>query len=278
MLTVDDLKTRAPNTYLIYHYTSSRAAIEHILYKKSLLLNSLSKTHDPLEFEDYAMPLRPGRPYSAEHLRELADLLSELNRVFKESTKMMCFSADYRDAIDPEGYSVFRKGYCRSRMWSQYADGHRGLCLVFDRDALLDRIKGQVTSEITVEHDAVHLEADYITYNDALPGLSDALYTDPGVLNEISVMEFIEGNIRVYLFQKLQDYEHEQEYRICLYSAAFNSSESFHIDYGDSLEGVILGCRFPEQYTMNINEYSKAQGFTVFHISWSNGRPDVAAC
>ena len=60
------------------------------------------------------------------------------------------------------------------------------------------------------------------------------------------MMELIEGHMHAYLFLKLEDYEHEQEFRFCLYSALFNAKDGIRIKYGKALVGVILGCRFPE--------------------------------
>jgi hypothetical protein len=40
------------NDDLLYHYTTSKTALEYILKNKSLKLNPLSETNDPLEYND----------------------------------------------------------------------------------------------------------------------------------------------------------------------------------------------------------------------------------
>jgi hypothetical protein len=266
MLSVADMQM--PGTYprFIYHYTSTITAIEHILQSRSLLFNALSKTHDPLEFQDYKAANPPDRVVSDDYAEEQKHLVSELNRVFKKHTKIACFSSD-----NPNDESVWGKGYCRPRMWSQYADGHSGVCLAFDRDNLSKFIHSGLDKTGTT----IRCDAGYIDYNNTLSELSDALSENPAILKEISLMELIESNLKAFLFLKLEDYRDEQEYRMCLYSSTFDDKEGLSIGYGDSLKAIILGCRFPAQYVINMHYYMKEQNIALFQLLWENGVPNL---
>ncbi|WP_458179926.1 DUF2971 domain-containing protein [Bradyrhizobium sp. 14AA] len=35
---------------------------------------------------------------------------------------------------------IWSRGFCRPRMWQQYGDNYRGVCMVYDRQALDDAI------------------------------------------------------------------------------------------------------------------------------------------
>ena len=154
------------------------------MFNKDLLFNSLSNTHDPLEFLDYSAVTLDDKIRSDERISEEINMISSINVIFKTATKIACFSADVvpKPGVDPS--LLFGKGFCRSRMWSQYADAHRGVCLIFDRNILIDSVNDHIkTLEIKPET-SINLDTNYVTYDNKLPGLSSALSNDPFILNE----------------------------------------------------------------------------------------------
>jgi hypothetical protein len=140
-------------------------------------------------------------------------------------------------------------------MWEQYADNHRGACLLFDAD----RLK----------------EAFIAAFNDwKLPSwFGDVRYTPAGIAESAmrsiiddrifdpdqradAVAAFIEKNSDDFFFLKSDDFETEHEYRAVLMAdenaelgqedaVVTTKGEYAHVNYGDSLVAVIVGERFP---------------------------------
>lgn len=237
----------------------------------AILFNSLLNTNDPLEFENYFLTIIHdiGVPHS--EVNKLFEKSKEVNRIVKQCTKLSCFSMDkkYSDYIDPVLY--FHKGFCKSRMWSQYADKHRGVCLIFNLEKMneyinrgIDDIDGPIGSPIRIYFGEVK-------YDNKLHDLKKALTLDYNKYKEIVPLDIVHSHVKDYLFTKILDYVDEQEYRFCLYSDTFKKDESFLIDYADSLEGIILGYNFPGVYMINIRELAKLNRIPVFKMTWFIG-------
>jgi Protein of unknown function (DUF2971) len=140
----------------VYHYTDA-IAVKKILSTARLRLGPYIETHDPREAQDWFFSLRvpeslrdgPG-DVIAEALRGIN---GELNKLLKYQCKVACFCADLPS--EPEHYRLHR-GYAHPRMWDQYADHHRGACLVFDSRQLRERIREQLGATHEIYHGRVH--------------------------------------------------------------------------------------------------------------------------
>ncbi len=65
---------------------------------------------------------------------EFFKIIGDADKLIRGTTTLACLTRD-----DPEGLQVppneaFARGYAHSRMWAQYADGHGGVCLIFERE------------------------------------------------------------------------------------------------------------------------------------------------
>lgn len=125
----------APDQYL-YHYTSLETALVRIIPTGKLRAVSLSQVNDPREYSDWYLNAvvdldMPGEDVSNEEFVALSKIVNEEVR---KRLKVLCFAADKPSAaaMEPPDYE-FGRGYAHSRMWDQYADRHRGVCLIFDR-------------------------------------------------------------------------------------------------------------------------------------------------
>ena len=56
---------------------------------------------------------------------------------------------------------MIRKGYEKSRMWSQYGQNHEGICLVFSKKSLLEIIKKELFSRTFKKESFEWLEFRY---------------------------------------------------------------------------------------------------------------------
>ncbi|MCD4654505.1 DUF2971 domain-containing protein, partial [bacterium] len=164
---------------------------------------------------------------------------------------------------------VFHRGFCRSRMWTQYADNHKGLCLVFNRKRLLYHLNNTPESIQVPGETQVGLFSACVKYDNTLPGLKDALSRDYDDMQSQDIYKMVS----YFLFLKIEDYRDEHEFRICIYSNYYKDKEIFKIKYLDSLEAVILGCRFPEPYKAVIKEFAQKSRVLVAQLDWYNGLP-----
>ncbi|MFC1498220.1 DUF2971 domain-containing protein [Verrucomicrobiota bacterium] len=123
-------------------------------------------------------------------------------------------------------------------MWSHYSDGHRGLCLQFDRK--------------TLDYPDKFLEVDY-RKNDDRPTVKEH--------NE----EADQLKNKFFLRPKASHWYYEKECRLCL-----NTTDGRMYQLPENaLTGVILGIKMPDRYKFRIKEWAKKRkkkGSPFIHI------------
>jgi len=227
----------------------------------------MGRTNDPLEFKDIRFALigsgLPDNRIDSKYLQ--TDL--EINRLMKEQTRIACFTAD-SDEIESARIDILRRGFARSRMWSQYAEGHFGVCLVFSKKELRQRISA------LKENVEDRLFEGSVDYKDFSREAINARTFNGDKLEKTSITEFIAGHLDEHytalFLEKAQDYRDENEYRFVF----FNSVPGFvYVPIDDCLKAVIVGVRFPEVYRDLIIEQSYRLHAEYRSLQWHNGRP-----
>jgi hypothetical protein len=185
---------------------------------------------------------------------------------------------------DTSARETFGCCWARPRMWEQYADEHRGVCLLFDAERL--------TRAMQVAFSAHQIQSwfDEVVYTEAgragsnsLRFLSDPRIFDAGQRAD-AVTEFIEGNIADFFFLKTDDFKTEHEYRIVIMPgdesvpAAPGSPVSFegefaYVEYGDTLVAVVVGERFPNWQLLGANRACERANALLGKVGWQNRRP-----
>jgi hypothetical protein len=263
MLKAKDLEDVFKDDRFIYHYTNYNTAIEYILYENTLLFSKVNRTNDPLEFESIIHCAGWNGNIDVDERWRLIEIGKESNHIVKNKFKICCFCID-KDIDEFTDYVPhINKGYCRSRMWSQYGGSHKGVCLVFNKSRLLEIIK----------KDFDYVVAEEITYKNDLSNLLDITSIEYETDRDTIPLERVKKYIHEYLFQKLADYKSEQEYRIAVY--ADDESNSTLVNFEDSLVGIILGVRFPDIYEINIRNAMKFRKLPIFRIGWFHGKPEL---
>jgi hypothetical protein len=142
------------------HYTSRYAALAHILPRGWMRLSPFGRMRDPLEAKDVYVGVVPppsmALPATYETLHD--DLNTNVNRVLKREFKLLSMTADDTPSpagAFPVGDGHFGRCYARPRMWEQYAEGHRGLCLLFDYDQLIDTVSSAMAGYGSYRHGSV---------------------------------------------------------------------------------------------------------------------------
>lgn len=251
-----------PNKYL-YHYTTSNVALEHILVNAELRFSPLFNTNDPKESKDWEFSYRLDSNNRDAEFPRIAHLLKD---ELQQHCKVVCFTRDDPKKFE-SGYSlIIHRGYCRPRMWAQYAENHTGICLVFDKQKLNDSIVSQLNFLGDIYQGP-------IKYKDFV-GNSDAFSLDCSKINKLGVERYIKYHIKKYLkpliFEKQVDWKSELEFRWAFISSSV-TYEYFSI--GEAICGVVLGDDFPENRISEILKYARLFRVPVIQLDWRNGYP-----
>lgn len=236
------MTSRAEGFY--YHYTTAEAAFTHILPYDQLRLNSTYAMNDPLENQAWAIVPVGGYKNGGQGSGG-----SRWSERVKNSIKILSFTVDR----EGEPNSIYARGFARARMWEQYGDRHRGVCFVFDRQRVQQRIY-----ELGV------LGQEWwqgpVTYRDEL---------NPHLTIESGSLEDHVSQYRDYfIFSKLTDWQSEQEYRF----ARVAPEEAYaYFPIHTVCSAVILGQRLPDWQVPGIVEKCDPRGIHVFGMSWGDG-------
>lgn len=258
---------------LVYHYTKRDIALEKILADRTLRLGPFASVNDPWESKDWNLVIRSAPDdQTGELMHEVVDWL---NRAAKRHAKVVCTTRDREPEIfgpngappsSPKG-SCFHRGYARARMWAQYADCHKGVCLAFLRDRLSAMIE-QSAGTAKIFSNAVEYD-DYLS-------LSDATEVDYDDVERVGKQEAIRCHIhdfhRALFFLKSRDWQDEAEFR---WVVLCDNEEPLFVPFGDALAAVILGADFHPSYLPALTHLADGLS-SVFRMVWVNGMPGIA--
>jgi len=252
-------------TNLLYHYTSLSTCIENILGKKLFKFSPVEKMNDPKE-SDFTIVLH-NKIFKYDNIN--VDLLYEY---FQRRTKIACFTID-----NPKSYKTtdeqnpFKgKAFNHPRMWAQYGENHKGVCLIFDLESISKKV--QSLEQIKVIQDRVIYSEKYLM---ELLDEEDPYWINTEQLEQLGIEKYylkhVMANKRIYYFRKHLDWKDESEYRIVL----INDSENERlIDIGDCLKALIIGSKTPKPYFESLSSLCDAFDISLFQMNWKNGFAD----
>ena len=252
----------------LFHYTTYSAALG-ILLSQQMRLGPLVNKNDPLEFEDHR---DDGQVIHENHSIEESAIIVEdyINAVDEKmrSVRFASFAMDmpfYNPPKDSQEncYNNLSKGWARSRMWAQYADSHKGVCLIFDKENLVKSFKNAF--------DSCDTYCKEVTYTNNLYPLQESLAQN--------CMSLLTSEKIDFLFQKCQDFRDEQEFRLLLVDKSLKSpDELVSFSISDSLCGVIPGVRFPKENVLSLKKAMKYCNSKIkwLPIWWNYGMPHLA--
>lgn len=221
----------------LYHYTRTSIAIKYILPSNNLKLGNYSSTNDPKESKqwEFSIGTNEQRDLSEYDMNKLS---KKLSNSLKAQTKILCFSKDGNDLTGDHLTDIYKRGFCKPRMWAQYGDNHSGLCLVFDWKKLQDCIEESFKDKYWIIHRAVN----YINRS-IVPSFDDGDYSiNIDYLEKYGFGQYTSVHFKQYhqrlFFEKLADWRQENEYRWVI---ATNTLEPIYVDYKSALIGVVFG-------------------------------------
>jgi hypothetical protein len=248
---------------LVAHYTEAPIAFEKILPGK-LRLSPYRLMRDPAENKD----IEPSICYSSDASRD------EVYALLKEARDGMRVLSLTHDVEDRGGsYRTFDCCWSRPRMWEQYGDKHHGACLLFDQT----RLERAICDERSDEHMRYFCNVTY--ERDASVQVFRRKLNAEEILKdedrERAIRDYLDANHDAFFFLKSNDFETEEEYRAVLTAGDDDYDDYTYIDYGDALQGVVLGERFPEWQDPAAIRGCKKVGVPLGWLAWCNGRPHV---
>jgi hypothetical protein len=253
----------------LFHYTKTSIAIEHILPRQELKLSLPKETNDPRENKEKIFSLScKGLPEnSTDRISKQAYQI--INKILLSESKMLCFCSNKKPTlILNDGNTIADElncsdGYNKSRMWSQYGENHRGICLVFSKEKLEKELETKRHRQI------LDYKCGYVQYFEEgrMPLKITKIDGNKFIKeNEDYLRRRVIENSDEFFYRKHIDYRDEAEYRIVVFDPDGNLK---HLNINSSIRGVIAGDATPKVYFRLINELSEQFKIKPWKVGWS---------
>ncbi|KTB63867.1 MULTISPECIES: DUF2971 domain-containing protein [Pseudomonas] len=253
----------------LYHYTSTETAINFILKDHTLRFSPYTGTNDPKESKNWVFDVgtNENRDLGIYNSAELSEWLS---KELKQNTRLICFSRDTPHLTGNHLADIFSRGFCKPRMWAQYANRHTGVCLVFNKQALHEKI----TSQIGTTRDVMSGAVKYIDR-----GIVKDLWKDQEYLINVDELEHrgktqyaidhLQTHYKKLFFEKMTDWKDEIEWR---WVVLCDSDEPLYLSFGGALSGIVFGEDTNKEDKFKIVKLTKGQIFYQ-SLKWKNCSP-----
>ena len=268
---MDQFQERMKDEDVIFHYTNSLVALENILFHRKLRFSPLRNMNDPRESQYWFF----GNSVKVDDISRKKELHlgMYLNEIRADKYKVSCFcvkkvlegSKSEILSADPECY-----GWNRMRMWAQYADSFRGVCIALSAAAIKTRIKDQLGEDTLLIGNYVTYLPDYYQHDLALRRIVDIdLIGDEDVDLRQSAEASIKENLERFFLTKPIDFRDEGEYRIVVH----DPDEKFeYLDISKCIRGVILGYQCHNVYHDIVRNLCDELGVECRQHRWVAGR------
>jgi hypothetical protein len=251
---------------LLAHYTTSAAAFEHILPTARMRLSPYRVMRDPVENKD----IIPSIAWTGDP-PEVDRAIQEVYAQLKAARDRMRVLSLTRDADGHAEYAAFNCCWSRPRMWEQYGDLHRGVCLLFDRPKLERKIRSAWPGERAFMQNVDYTREGIATQRGPVRTLIDERIFQ-GQQRADAVADYVAARRDVFFFLKSDDFASEYEYRVVLTAG---EDDYAYMDYGNALVGVVLGERFPPWQRPAAVAACAELDVKLGRMHWEHGRPHV---
>ena len=247
----------------VYHYTSLATSLEKILSSGKIQFGPLGKTNDPRESKYWHM----GGLLSSLIDKRNDKMEKIINNYRLNYCKILCLTIDEEKHRSAEFDNFWLKGFEHPRMWAQYAENHRGICMVFELDKLIQAVKASFKDS--------HIFHGKVNYSDSPFAVFEATSKVRDIAGEDDLLaeEFICGHYETLFLMKNYDWKSENEYRFIIVGKDINYE---YLPIGNSLSGIILGCDFPMCYLPVVDKYRIEYNLKVGQMSWYHGSPGIS--
>ena len=258
MVAADALFGKDVSENLVYHYTKRETALEKILPTGKIMLNVLEKTNDPREYLDWSITGIGG----SDDMKPFWHALALVNENRKQRTKVLCMTLD---DMQHRRFGLMRRGFARSRMWAQYGEAHKGMCLIFDKSALEAEMQ-----RVTAVPENCYFGPVQYTDRDFGIEIDFNSMGETEAAVQFGVDSYIRGHIDRLFFTKLLDWRDEMEYRAMIYD---DRTSPVFADIKTFLKGIVVGPEFPTVYFPIVQQFGIQYNCQVGQLKWRDGEP-----
>jgi hypothetical protein len=257
-----------PGTWL-GHYTTAEAAFKHIILPHELRLSPYSHMRDPAENKNLTPIISYFVKPQAEQEQQKAYFKTrEMLMAKRARMRLLSLTRDVARNGDPHD-SVFGCCWVRPRLWEQYADAHQGVCLVFDAKALKGALRKHpgMMQLRNVRYTWTGIAGSEAA-TEGSRTLDKRIFDD--ATREQAVLDYMKQHYRDLSFLKSDDWRTEHEFRAVLTPT---DNQRAYVDYGDALQAVVLGEKFPDWQVAGAQMVCDTAGVELKRVEWENGRP-----
>lgn len=233
----------------IYHYTTLATAIGHILAKGQLRLSPMSKSKDPLEVTSVTSFPFFDAYTDNQKLRQMC-----LN------VRHVCFCSNRGGNVNRDYCSIGDLGFLLPRMWDQYGDHFKGVCLAFSKQKL------------KVANPRICLkEREYLSFEklEEVNARETAARFMRGPSTQLSEDQF-KDILFSHINHKHNDYSGENEIK----AISISEDEYIYIPFKDSLVGIAFSILEEENcyylWEKDLYDYSKKYDVECMRLHWRN--------
>jgi len=266
----------------VCHYTTKDIALNYILPEKRLRFGQLKCTNDPKESK---IRTGSGRHKESEVLDPNLEgqCFVESLRVHDYEWKVICFTAS-RQKLGDTSPPKFKKdqnqcfngwneselsGYNHPRMWDQYAERHKGVCLVFDGIKLDQMVHEELAGTCQIFSGMVK----YSDIKSTSGTLMDLDYSDVIAMGPTeAAREHFRKYYAHYFLKKNLDWERETEFRWLVHSTR-NGPE--YVSISGALIGIIIGMDYPRADFTILKSLCKELNVPAGRMGWASGLPII---
>lgn len=226
----------------VFHYTKWERLLD--IMETGLRLGPLAQMNDPRESKDWL----PNFLIQGQDLTDEATIIAEEeSRNYKRRIRVSAFCLDQPfGMVENQG----RRGYARPRMWAQYADNHRGVCIVLDRAGLDLAIR-----ERYPDRNASWVRSGKVQYVETPQEdvISSSVVLKSADQARESVQEHFHRYAERLFFTKHVDWRDENEYRWVYYDAdqSQTGEDGFKapfVDIRPHVVAIVLGADYADAH------------------------------
>lgn len=253
---------------LVYHYTAAETAVSHILADGTLRFGPYEATNDPRETKSWQFNLATT---GSEDLGKypFVEISQQFSALLKRNAKVLCCSTDLPPLTGDHVRDILNRGFAKPRMWAQYGRNHTGVCLVFKKSRLLEKMREQFPSMSLMAGPVSYrnrLVTRDLTWHEFMIDMHRWELCGPSDY----AREHITKHYQALFFEKLNDWRDENEWRAILWS---QSPDPVYVRFGDALVGVMHGAGIDTEVSVKIAEMTDDANVEHMGLTWKNSSP-----
>lgn len=260
---IENIEGFLSGSNVLFHYTKRNTVLQYILKDKTLKFSKRKKTNDAFERGVFGIETTDSQfefifnTKSDFQLNEVDSkrLSSEIFHIINYETTQLSFCQNDVKSIKKDYF-----GFLKPRMWAQYGDNYKGICLAFDKEILMKELRSQFSNDVFFD------DISYKSFSEMedRTGISININSK----NEATYQYFYEKSlvesINKMLFTKHMDYEHENEFRV------INISKNQTFSFNNSIKAVIINLQyFMTTKIKEITTICETLDIPLIIISWN---------